>query len=93
MKAKDEPCVLCPVYEGAMKRTEQGYWCHCPCAWWIPAVHFKDPIAMRPVMGVPNVIKARYMMKCVFCDTKNGDRPKLWATLPPPQFDVLTLDW
>ena len=29
---------------------------------------------MRPVMGVPNVIKARYSMKCIFCDTKNGTR-------------------
>jgi hypothetical protein len=74
VKAKDEPCVLCPVYEGAMKRTEQGSWCHCSCVWWIPEVHFKDPIAMRPVMGVPNVIKARYSMKCIFCDTKNGTR-------------------
>ncbi len=69
---KDEPCVLCPVYEGAMKRTEEGHWCHCSCVWWIPEVHFKDPVAMRPVMGVPNVPKTRFRLKCIFCDTKNG---------------------
>lgn len=74
-KAKDEPCVLCPVYEGAMKRTEQGYWCHCSCVWWIPEVHFKDPIAMRPVMGVPAVDRKRFSLKCMFCDTKNGKVP------------------
>jgi hypothetical protein len=72
---KDEPCVLCPVYEGAMKRTEEGNWCHCSCVWWIPEVHFKDPIAMRPVMGVPAVPKERFRLKCIFCDTKNGATP------------------
>jgi NuA3 HAT complex component NTO1 len=75
VKAKDEPCVLCPVYEGAMKRTEQGDWCHVSCVWWIPEVHFKDTILMRPVMGVPGVSKKRFQLKCMFCDTKNGARP------------------
>ncbi len=55
-----------------MKRTEQGSWCHCSCVWWIPEVHFKDPIAIRPVMGVPGVHKNRFRLKCMFCDTKNG---------------------
>ena len=55
-----------------MKRTEQGNWCHCSCVWWIPGLHFQDPIEMRLVMGVPNVDKARYKLKCIFCDTKNG---------------------
>lgn len=72
VRAKEEPCVLCPVYEGAMKRTEQGKWCHCSCVWWIPEVHFKDTIAMRPVMGVPNVPRSRFSLKCIFCETNNG---------------------
>ena len=93
VKAKQEPCVLCPVYEGAMKRTEQGRWCHCSCAWWIPEVHFKDTIAMRPVMGVPDVPKRRFSLKCIFCETNNGARhstcaPFLHSTSdsPSPHF-------
>jgi hypothetical protein len=72
VKAKEEPCVLCPVYEGAMKLTEEGQWCHCSCAIWIREVFFKDPIAMRPIMGIPSVPKSRFNLKCIYCDTNNG---------------------
>lgn len=70
-KAKDKRCVLCPVREGAMKRTIDWQWAHIACALWIPEVfcHYGDGLEPIDYFQVP---EHRFKLKCDYCGLMEG---------------------
>jgi len=70
-KAQDQCCVLCPVKEGAMKRTTDWQWAHVACALWIPEVfcHYGDGLEPIDYFQVPD---RRFTMTCEYCKKKQG---------------------
>ena len=70
-------CALCPGSGGAMKPVANvlqdgsiiptGEWCHVLCASWIPETHFDDEARLDHVLGVLNVRRERWSLKCTVC--------------------------
>jgi len=70
-KAEQEPCVLCPILEGPMKRTTDWRWVHLVCALWIPEVFFRVPLG-RQAVDVLHTKTTRFALECVFCHKTEG---------------------
>ncbi|CAF0889447.1 unnamed protein product [Rotaria sp. Silwood1] len=64
------PCRLCPLIEGAMKRTSDGNWAHVICALYIPEVSFGNDETMEPII-LSKIPSIRYGQPCSIC-IKNG---------------------
>ncbi|CAF0782290.1 unnamed protein product [Adineta ricciae] len=64
------PCRLCPLLEGAMKRTSDGHWAHVICALYIPEASFGNDSTMEPIM-LSKVPSTRFGQICTICK-KNG---------------------
>lgn len=45
-----QKCELCPMRDGAYKRTDSGGWAHVVCALYIPEVSFGDTLTMEPIV-------------------------------------------
>lgn len=43
-------CELCPIKEGALKRTDNQAWAHVICALYIPEVRFGNVTTMEPII-------------------------------------------
>ncbi|CAF2076553.1 unnamed protein product [Rotaria magnacalcarata] len=64
------PCRLCPLIEGAMKRTSDGHWAHVICALYIPEVSFGNDATMEPII-LSKIPSIRFGQTCSIC-IKNG---------------------
>lgn len=64
-------CCLCPVKEGAMKRTTDERWAHIVCAVLVPEVFFSDPEG-REGIDCSKVPKKRWSERCYICDSCDG---------------------
>ncbi|XP_027356795.1 protein Jade-1 [Abrus precatorius] len=64
-------CALCPVKEGAMKRTTDARWAHVVCAVLVPEVFFWDPEG-RERIDCSKVPKKRWLEKCYVCGCCDG---------------------
>ncbi|CAF3667415.1 unnamed protein product [Rotaria socialis] len=64
------PCRLCPLIEGAMKRTSDGNWAHVICALYIPEVSFGNDKTMEPII-LSKIPSIRFGQTCSIC-IKNG---------------------
>ncbi|KAK7313283.1 hypothetical protein VNO77_37926 [Canavalia gladiata] len=64
-------CTLCPVKEGAMKRTRDERWAHVVCAVLVPEVFFWDPEG-REGIDCSKVPKKRWLEKCYICGCFDG---------------------
>jgi hypothetical protein len=42
--------MLCPMKEGALKRTETGEWAHVVCGLYIPEISFGSVKTMEPII-------------------------------------------
>lgn len=42
--------MLCPMKEGALKRTETGKWAHVICGLYIPEISFGSVKTMEPII-------------------------------------------
>nr|XP_033801241.1 protein AF-10-like isoform X6 [Geotrypetes seraphini] len=60
-------CELCPLTDGAFKRTDNGGWAHVVCALYIPEVCFANTITMEPVL-LGAVPRERYNKVCYICN-------------------------
>lgn len=69
--AQNACCVLCPVKDGAMKRTTDWRFAHLSCALWIPEVFFRNPDAREPIdyLQIPMM---RWNLKCCHCKKTQG---------------------
>lgn len=63
-------CELCPLKDGALKRTDSGGWSHVVCALFIPEAWFADVHTMEPIM-LTNVPLDRFNRMCYICE-ENG---------------------
>jgi len=43
-------CELCPIRDGALKRTDNQAWAHVVCALYIPEVRFGNVTTMEPII-------------------------------------------
>ncbi|XP_057458148.1 uncharacterized protein LOC130748916 isoform X2 [Lotus japonicus] len=68
---QNSECQLCPVKEGAMKRTTEGMWAHVVCALIVPEVFFADPEG-RDGIDCSRVPKKRWSEKCYVCGCGGG---------------------
>ncbi|XP_030065207.1 protein AF-10 [Microcaecilia unicolor] len=66
-------CELCPLTDGAFKRTDNGGWAHVVCALYIPEVCFASAITMEPIL-LGAVPRERYNKVCYICveEGRNG---------------------
>ncbi|KAL1321116.1 hypothetical protein HN51_065846 [Arachis hypogaea] len=64
-------CCLCPVTEGAMKKTTDNRWAHIVCALLVPEVFFLDPEG-REGIDCSMVPKKRWLERCYVCDSCDG---------------------
>ncbi|UJR10358.1 hypothetical protein I4U23_014563 [Adineta vaga] len=64
------PCQLCPMVEGAMKRTSDGNWAHVICALYIPEVSFGNDATMEPII-LSKIPSTRFGQICTICK-QNG---------------------
>ncbi len=69
--AGGESCCLCPVRDGAMKRTTDFQWAHLVCAQWIPEVFFRLPEGREPI-DVLMTPARRHAQTCVYCQQACG---------------------
>ncbi|XP_060581485.1 protein AF-10-like [Ruditapes philippinarum] len=60
-------CELCPLKDGALKRTDSGGWCHVVCALFIPEAWFANVQTMEPIM-LKNVPPDRFNRMCYICE-------------------------
>ncbi|XP_052247304.1 zinc finger protein zfp-1-like isoform X1 [Dreissena polymorpha] len=63
-------CELCPLKDGALKRTDNGGWCHVVCALFIPEAWFANVQTMERIM-LKNVPPDRFNRMCYICE-ENG---------------------
>ncbi|KAL4222910.1 Protein AF-17 [Mactra antiquata] len=63
-------CELCPLKDGALKRTDNGGWCHVVCGLFIPEAWFANVQTMEPIM-LKNVPPDRFNRMCYICE-ENG---------------------
>ncbi|ELT95750.1 hypothetical protein CAPTEDRAFT_154557 [Capitella teleta] len=63
-------CEMCPLKEGALKRTDTGGWCHVVCALFIPEAWFGNVQTMEPIIlkGLP---PERFNKVCYICEESN----------------------
>ena len=61
---------MCPLTDGAMKRTSDGDWAHVICALYIPEVSFENNSAMEPII-LSKIPSTRYEQICSIC-IENG---------------------
>ena len=64
-------CCLCPVKEGAMKRTTDQRWAHIVCAVLVPEVFFRDPKG-REGIDCSKVPRKRWSEMCYVCGSCDG---------------------
>ncbi|XP_061355704.1 uncharacterized protein LOC133300209 [Gastrolobium bilobum] len=64
-------CSLCPVKEGAMKRTTDQRWAHVVCALLVPEVFFLDSEG-REGIDCSKIPKKRWLEKCYVCGSCDG---------------------
>ena len=64
-------CILCPNKYGAFKQTDKGQWAHVICSIWIPEVHFANTVFLEPIIGIENIDRARWRLKCYICRKSN----------------------
>lgn len=57
-------CELCPIKEGALKRTDNQAWAHVICALYIPEVRFGNVTTMEPII-LQLVPAERFSKVCV----------------------------
>ncbi|XP_026272554.1 protein AF-10 isoform X4 [Frankliniella occidentalis] len=62
-------CELCPIKDGALKRTDNQAWAHVVCALYIPEVRFGNVSTMEPII-LSLVPSERYNKTCYICDTQ-----------------------
>ncbi|WAQ94475.1 AF10-like protein [Mya arenaria] len=60
-------CELCPLKDGALKRTDSGGWCHVVCALFIPEAWFANVQTMEPIM-LKNVPPDRAQAHGLLCE-------------------------
>ncbi|KAF5379335.1 hypothetical protein D9757_007638 [Collybiopsis confluens] len=65
-------CVLCPNEGGAFKQTTNGEWVHLLCAIWVPETRVANETFMEPIVGVEDISKQRWKLKCNVCDVRGG---------------------
>ncbi|KAF7317788.1 putative bromo domain and PHD finger-containing protein 3 [Mycena kentingensis (nom. inval.)] len=65
-------CMLCPNEGGAFKQTPQGDWAHLLCAIWVPETRVSNDTFMEPIIGVHQIVKQRWKLKCSICGLKMG---------------------
>jgi hypothetical protein len=70
--AQAAKCVLCPVAEGAMKRTTDGRWMHISCGLWVPEVFFLNGEAREPI-DYFQVPESRFERTCEYCGQGGPD--------------------
>ncbi|KAJ7923932.1 PHD-zinc-finger like domain-containing protein, partial [Mycena leptocephala] len=65
-------CILCPNSGGAFKQTTQGEWIHLLCAIWVPETFVSNDVFMEPVIGIEDISKQRWKLKCSICTRREG---------------------
>ncbi|XP_028408778.1 uncharacterized protein F54F2.2-like [Dendronephthya gigantea] len=60
-------CELCPMKEGALKRTDTGGWAHVLCALYIPEVRFGNVSTMEPII-LSSVPHEKFQKTCYLCE-------------------------
>ncbi|XP_045168282.1 protein AF-10-like [Mercenaria mercenaria] len=68
-------CELCPLKDGALKRTDSGGWCHVVCALFIPEAWFANVQTMEPIM-LKNVPPDRFNRMCYICEEQGKEVSK-----------------
>jgi len=58
-------CEFCPMFGGCFKMTDTLQWGHVSCSMWIPEVSFGDDGLNEYIMGVDNILPARWSLVCV----------------------------
>jgi hypothetical protein len=64
-------CELCPLREGAVKRTDNGKWAHVVCALYIPEVTFGNVRTMEPII-LKEIRVDRYNKRCSLCEANDS---------------------
>ncbi|KAJ7808622.1 PHD-zinc-finger like domain-containing protein [Mycena leptocephala] len=65
-------CILCPNSGGAFKQTAHGEWIHLLCAIWVPETFVSNEVFMEPVIGIEDISKQRWKLKCSICTRREG---------------------
>ncbi|KAJ1522696.1 hypothetical protein ONE63_001857 [Megalurothrips usitatus] len=60
-------CELCPIKDGALKRTDNQAWAHVVCALYIPEVRFGNVTTMEPII-LQLVPAERFNKTCYICE-------------------------
>lgn len=69
--AQNSNCVLCPVKEGAMKRTTDLKWMHLACAMWIPQCFFRQS-SQTSAVDYHQIPLEHWNQQCVHCNSTDG---------------------
>jgi hypothetical protein len=69
-------CELCPLREGAVKRTDSGKWAHVVCALYIPEITFGNVRTMEPII-LKEIRLERYSKRCSICETNDSSENEL----------------
>ncbi|XP_043911214.1 protein AF-17 isoform X2 [Protopterus annectens] len=65
-------CELCPLKDGALKRTDSGGWAHVVCALYIPEVQFANVLTMEPIL-LQYVPHERFHKTCYLCEEQGRE--------------------
>ncbi|XP_050418487.1 protein AF-10 isoform X2 [Patella vulgata] len=66
-------CELCPMKDGALKRTDSNSWCHVVCALFIPEAWFANVQTMEPIV-LKNVPQERFnKVICYICEEQGRE--------------------
>ena len=69
---KDMRCALCPVQQGAFKRTLEGEWAHVVCAMWHSEVLLQDTDEAAAITGVERLRPSKWKLSCGLCGSAEG---------------------
>ena len=69
---KEMRCALCPVQQGAFKRTLEGEWAHVVCAMWHSEVLLQDTDEAAAITGVERLRPSKWKLPCGLCGSSEG---------------------
>ena len=69
---KEMRCALCPVQQGAFKRTLEGEWAHVVCAMWHSEVLLHDTDEAAAITGVERLRPSKWKLPCGLCGSSEG---------------------
>lgn len=68
-------CQLCPMKDGAIKRTDNNKWAHVLCALFIPEISFGSNRTMEPII-LKDIHADRLNKKCSICEIYDPEKKR-----------------